>query len=88
MQDSVLTVGSRVYVKSYGPIWGQRGTIRAVHPIAVECEQPWSFYLIQLDGTELDEAVWLAQDEVGAVKPSRSQGRVAYQHSVEKLSLT
>jgi hypothetical protein len=73
MQDSVLAVGSRVYVKSYGPIWGLRGTIRAVHPITVELKQPWSFYLIQLDGTELDEPVWLAQEEVAVVKPPRTR---------------
>jgi hypothetical protein len=67
MQDSTLAVGSRVYVTSYGPFWGLRGTIRSVYLITVAPEQPWSFYLVKLDGTQPGEPVWLSQDEVAAV---------------------
>ncbi len=73
MQDSILEVGSRVYVTSYGPLWGLRGTIRSIYPITVAPEQPWSFYLVKLDGTELGEPVWLAHDEVVAVKPRQAR---------------
>ena len=69
MQDSVFTVGSRICVKSYGPLWGLRGTIRAIYPIEAEFEQPWCFYLVKLDGMDLGEPAWFAHNEVALVTP-------------------
>ena len=69
MQDCVFTVGSRVRVTSYGPLWGLHGTIRAVYPIEAVVKEHRCFYLVKLDGMELSELVWLAQGEVAAVTP-------------------
>ena len=69
MQETVLVVGSRVCVTSYGPFWGSRGTVRAVHPISVEFDEPLYFYLIELEETDVGEPIWFAQDEVAAQVP-------------------
>ena len=66
MRDTVLRAGSRVYVTSYGPLWGVRGTIRAVHPITVGFDQRRYFYLVKFDGTQMSEPIWLAQEDVAA----------------------
>jgi hypothetical protein len=69
MQDPISAIGNRVYVTSYGPLGGLRGTIRAVHPVVVASEEPWYFYLVKLEGIDLGEPIWLEQDQVEAVAP-------------------
>ena len=64
MENNVFSVGSRVYVTSYGPFRGLRGTIQVVNTLSDDIEKPFRFYLIALDGTYLPDSVWFEYDEV------------------------
>ncbi len=70
MQINVLPVGSLVYVTSYGPFRGLRGTIQAVNTIADELEEPFCFYHIALEAASTKEPIWFAYDEVEVVAPA------------------
>jgi hypothetical protein len=64
MRNSVVPIGSRVHVTSYGPFRGLRGMIRAVDVIADDLEEPFCFYLIALEGLTFLEPIWFTYDEV------------------------
>jgi hypothetical protein len=64
MEIHVLPVESLVYVTSYSPLRGLRGTIRTVHTIAPDLDEPFCFYLIALEGARVREPVWFEYDEV------------------------
>jgi hypothetical protein len=68
MPTNVLPVGSLVDVTSYSPFRGLRGSIQAVNTIADEPEEPFCFYLVALEGTHLQEPIWLEHDEVEEVE--------------------
>ena len=68
MQTNVLPVGSLVDVISYSPFRGLKGTVQTVNTIADEAEEPLCFYLVALEGTQLQEPVWFEHDEVEAVE--------------------
>ena len=68
MQTNVLPVGSLVDVISYSPFRGLKGTIQTVNTIADEAEEPFCFYLVALEGTQIQEPVWFEHDEVEAVE--------------------
>ena len=68
MQTNILPVGSLVDVISYSPFRGLRGTVQMVNTIADEAEEPFCFYLVALEGTQLQEPVWFEHDEVEAVE--------------------
>ncbi len=68
MQTNVLPVGSLVDVISYSPFRGLKGTVQTVNTIADEAEEPFCFYLVALEGTQLQEPVWFEHDEVEAVE--------------------
>jgi hypothetical protein len=70
MSDEIFAVGSRVYVTDESAFRGLQGTISTVYPIAVESQEPWYFYLVKLEGTESEELIWFAQEEVAAALPS------------------
>ena len=70
MQINVLLVGSLVYVTSYGPFRGLRGTIQAINTIADELEEPFCFYHIALEGASTKEPIWFAYNEVEGVAPA------------------
>jgi hypothetical protein len=70
MQFNVLPVGSLVYVTSYGPFRGLRGTIQAINTIDDELEEPFCFYYIALEGASIKEPIWFAYDEVEGVAPA------------------
>ena len=53
---------------SYGPFRGLKGTVQTVTTIADEAEEPFCFYLVALEGTQLQEPVWFEHDEVEAVE--------------------
>lgn len=64
MGSSVFPVGSRVQVVSYGPFRGLRGTIRIVDTIVDDSEEPYCFYHIALDGSQIKHPIWFEYDEV------------------------
>jgi len=68
MQTNVLPVGSLVDVISYSPFRGLKGTVQTVNTIADEAEEPFCFYLVALEGTQIQEPVWFEHDEVEAVE--------------------
>ena len=68
MQNNVLPVGSLVDVTSYGPFRGLKGTVQTINTIADEAEEPFCFYLVALEGTQIQEPVWFEHDEVEAVE--------------------
>jgi hypothetical protein len=69
MEIHVLPVESLVYVTSYSPFRGLRGTIRTVHTIAPDLDEPFCFYLIALEGARVREPVWFEYDEVELIAP-------------------
>ena len=64
MRNSVFQSGERVYVTSYSPFRGLKGTIRKVDTIDDDLEDPFCFYLIDLEGTMLHEPIWFEYNEV------------------------
>jgi hypothetical protein len=67
MQFALLAVGSRVYVTSYGPFRGLRGTITTVNTISDGLEELFCFYQVVLEGASLKEPIWLEYEEVEVV---------------------
>ena len=68
MQTTVLPVGSLVDVTCYCPFRGLKGTIQTVSTIADEAEEPFCFYLVDLEGTHIQEPIWFEHNEVEAVE--------------------
>jgi hypothetical protein len=68
MQTTVLPVGSLVDVTSYSPFRGLKGTVQRVSTIADEAEEPFCFYLVDLEGTHIQEPIWFEHNEVEAVE--------------------
>jgi hypothetical protein len=69
----VFPMGSRVRVINYSPFRGLRGTIRAVHRIAADLDEPSCFYLVALEGVHIKEPMWFEYHEVELVVLSREQ---------------
>jgi hypothetical protein len=44
-----------------------RGTIRRVDTISDEFEEPFCFYLVELEGVQIREPMWFEYDEVEVV---------------------
>jgi hypothetical protein len=65
----VFLIGSRIRVTDYSPFRGLRGTIRAVHMIDFDLEEPFCFYLVALEGVHIKEPVWFEYNEVELVAP-------------------
>ena len=68
MQTTILPVGSLIDVVSYGPFRGLKGTVHTVDTIADEADEPFCFYLVDLEGTQIQEPVWFEHEEVEAVE--------------------
>jgi hypothetical protein len=66
----MLSVGSLVYVTSYSPFRGLRGTIRTVHTMAPDLDEPFCFYLVALEEARVREPVWFEYDEVEPIASS------------------
>ena len=63
--NQVFPAGSRVRVVSYSPFRGLKGTIRIVNAIPhPDIDEPFCFYQIELEGTQLKEPIWFQHDEV------------------------
>jgi hypothetical protein len=65
-----LPLGSRVRVTSYGPFREQWGTVRDVHTIATDLEEPFCYYLIALDSGQRKEPIWFEYSEVELITSS------------------
>ncbi len=63
-QNIVYSPGSLVQVTSYGPFRGLNGTIQKVDTISDDIEEPFCFYLVALEGTQIKEPMWFEYDEV------------------------
>ncbi len=70
MTYRVLPVSSRVRVTSYGPFREQWGTIRDVHTITADFEEPFCYYLVALDGSQQKEPIWFDYSEVELITSS------------------
>lgn len=68
MQNTVLPVGSLVDVTSYGPFRGLKGTVQVVNAIDDEAEEPFCFYLVELEGVQAHEPIWFEHTEVEAAE--------------------
>ncbi len=68
MQTTVLPVGSLVDVTSYCPFRGLKGTVQTVSTIADETEEPFCFYLVDLEGAHIPEPIWFEHNEVVAAE--------------------
>ena len=64
---NILPPGSLVRITSYSPFRGLKGTIRTVDTIADTMEEPFCYYLIELDGTQNKEPMWFEYDEVEVI---------------------
>ncbi len=68
MESLVFSEGSRVYVVSYSPFRGLKGTIRTVHHIA-PLDELFCFYQIELEGAQVKDPVWFTYEEVELLTP-------------------
>jgi len=66
MEKSILQVGNRVRITSYGPFRGLRGIIQRVDELPPTPGQfePFCFYLVRLEGAHIKEPVWFHYEEV------------------------
>jgi len=55
-------------VTCYCPFRGLKGTIQVVSTIADEAEEPFCFYLVDLEVTHIQEPIWFEHNEVEAVE--------------------
>ena len=69
-EQAIYPVGSPVHVTSYSPFRGLNGTIQAVDTISDDVEEPFCFYLVDLEGTQLKEPMWFEYDEVELITSS------------------
>ncbi len=70
LDEDVFPIGSRVYVANGSAFRGRKGTILGIHMIATPFEPTFCFYLVALDGTQLQEPLWFDYQEVALVRPS------------------
>jgi hypothetical protein len=59
--------GSLVHVTNYSPFRGLNGTVQTVDAISDDRDEPFCFYLVALQGTQLQEPLWFEYDEVELV---------------------
>jgi hypothetical protein len=63
-EQTIYTPGSPVQVTSYSPFRGLNGTIQTVDTISDDGEEPFCFYLVDLEATQIKEPIWFKYDEV------------------------
>lgn len=63
MNGNLFQVGNRVRVTGYSPFRGLKGTIKTVDTIDYS-DEPFPFYLIDLEGASIQEPVWFESEEV------------------------
>jgi hypothetical protein len=62
--QTIYTPGSLVQVTSYSPFRGLNGTIHTVDTISDDGVEPFCFYLVDLEATQIKEPLWFNYDEV------------------------
>ena len=83
--NSLFPAGNRVRITSHGPFRGLNGTIRQIDSIVDDLEDPFCFYLIELERTSITEAIWFEYHEVEFIgTPSLSSSSQAVASTVEK----
>ena len=63
-EQTIYTPGSPVQVTNYSPFRGLNGTIQTVDTISDDSEEPFCFYLVDLEATQIKEPIWFKYDEV------------------------
>ena len=63
-EQNIYPPGGLVQVTSYSPFRGLNGTIQKVDTISDDGEEPFCFYLVDLEGTQIKEPMWFESDEV------------------------
>ena len=76
MEVEVFPIGSRVRVTNYSPFRGLRGTVLTIHMIASALDEPFCFYLVALEGTQMKEPLWFEYHEVELVAPPLVDSRM------------
>jgi hypothetical protein len=84
MNETTYTRGTLIYVTSYGPFSGRKGTIRTIDTIG-EGQARATFYLVRLQD-ELDRELWLEHDMVAVVAGNTHAFREARTAHTEKVS--
>ena len=64
VNSSLFPSGNRVRVTSHGPFRGLNGIIRQIDSIVDDLEDPFCFYLIELERASIAEAIWFEYHEV------------------------
>jgi hypothetical protein len=64
MEQNIYAPGSPVKVTSYSPFQGLNGTIQTVDTISDDREEPFCFYLVDLEQSQIKEPIWFEYDEV------------------------
>ena len=64
LNNLLFPSGNRVRVTSHGPFRGLNGIIRQIDSIVDDLEDPFCFYLIQLERASVAEAIWFEYHEV------------------------
>ena len=73
LEVEVFAISSRVRVTNYSPFRGLRGTVLTIHMIAAALEEPFCFYLVALEGVQIQEPIRFEYTEVEFVAPSRDK---------------
>lgn len=63
MSNCILPKGTLVYITSYGPFYGRKGTIRASDCIGEDGPSPIVFYFVTLQD-EPDKTFWFENDAI------------------------
>ncbi len=85
LNSSLFPSGNRVRVTSHGPFRGLNGTIRQIDSIVDDLEDPFCFYLVELERASITEAIWFEYHEVEFIgAPSLSASSQTSTNTIEK----
>jgi len=83
MNDTMYARGTLIYITSYGPFSGRKGTIRKIDSIG-EGQARVIFYLVRLQD-EPEKELWLEHDMVAVVAGNAYAFREAQRVRTEKV---
>ena len=85
LNSNLFPSGNRVRVTSHGPFRGLNGIIRQIDSIVDDQEDPFCFYLVELERASIAEAIWFEYHEVEFIGvPPLSTASQTSAHSKEK----
>ena len=70
--DNLFRVGEKVHAVSSGPFKGLGGIIQTVDTISSRSDEPFCFYLVDLELAHLQEPIWFEREEVELASPYQS----------------